>query len=139
MVSLAKGGGGTLSGSNGTSPRPRGRRRALPQGWRLIDGGKGPPTEYDPILDQSRELARMLFSACLVGTEIAWSRSGARARASWLEYALLRRDASLCEIIERVDGEAFDEVWSGLVRRMDARGAPDVVAWLAKRWAGAVR
>jgi hypothetical protein len=107
-------------------------RRALPPGWRIVDGMRGAALEVDPVIEQTRELAHALFAAGLVGGA-GFRRFPSAARMAWLNYALRRGDAGLCRIIERLDTDTFDETWCQLVRRLDQYGDRETIEWFRQR------
>ena len=128
------GAGGTVARLRGTVTAARlawRLRRQLPDGWQLHQSAA--PALVDAIVEQTRELAHMLFAASIAGRDVPWHRDPARARQAWLDAALVRRDGPLCSMIERMDGETFSATWAALARRLDARGAPDVLDWIERR------
>lgn len=110
-------------------------RRQLPRGWRIIDGMRSSAAQVDPTIEQTRELAHMLFAAGLVcGT--GYRRSPTEARQAWLEHALRRGDAPLCAMIERLDDDTFNVTWAELVRRLERHGVPAMIEWFQRRREG---
>lgn len=113
-------------------------RRALPAGWRIIDGMGSAATCIDPTIEQTRDIAHVLFAATLAGRNIGFRRYPADALQAWTAHALRRGDAGLAAILEQLDAETFAATWCVLVRRFDRAGAVDTLEWLQRRIAGRV-
>jgi hypothetical protein len=96
----------------------------------------GAATCIDPTIEQTREIAHVLFAATLVGRNIGFRRYPAEAIEAWTAHALRRGDVGLARILEQLDAETFAETWCALVRRVDRRGAIDTLEWLQRRIAG---
>lgn len=127
-----------VSATNGTAPNaPRRRRsRQLPEGWSIIDGMGQPALHLlvDPVIEQTREMAHILFSASLGGSRnLRLHRCPVAAAQAWSDHALRRRDAGLARILEAMDAETFAETWLGLVRRLERVGDLEMSEWLQRR------
>jgi hypothetical protein len=127
----------TLNGTTqpgGPNRQRRWRRRRLPEGWRIIAGmGQPATTAVDPVIDQTRDLAHVLFGAALVGRDVGFRRYPTDAFRAWEAHALRRGDVGLAAILERLDFETFAWTWAVLVRRLDRIGAPALLEELQKR------
>ncbi len=116
----------------------RRRRRALPPGWRILDG-MGQPAKalcVDPVIEQTRDVAHALFAAGVVGPSVGFRRYAHDAIEAWTAHALRRGDAGLARILEALDVETFAETWGQLVRRLDRDGTTETLEWIYRRHGG---
>lgn len=95
-----------------------------------------PALTVDPVIEQTRDIAHLLFGASLGGRTVGFRRYPADALRAWEAYALTRGDVGLASILEQLDADTFGWTWMGLVRRLDRIGAPALLEELQKRIAG---
>jgi hypothetical protein len=125
------------------------RRHGLPSGWRIIPGGVVQPSsgeslksatrggvpgaparqEYDPVIEQTRSIARQLFASELAA-HYGVRRDPVAARLAWIASSSRRGDGGMVNILERIDPDTFAETWTQLVFSLEQRGARGMLEWL---------
>lgn len=112
------------------------KRRRVPKGWHVIDGGEPPSSrrategpESDPVIDQTRSVARQLFASDLSAYGSVRPDPLA-ARLAWIASSSRRRDRGMVDILERIDLATFAETWTQLVCTLQQRGARGMLDWL---------
>lgn len=113
------------------------RRRVLPNGWHVIEGGEPPSSrratggpESDPVIEQTRSVARQLFASDLAAHGSVRPDPLA-ARLAWIASSSRRNDVGMVDILERIDLATFAETWTQLVCTLEQRGARGMLDWLS--------